>query len=408
MSKTNKKGLRLTTLFVEIIVLLALLAGIYWISQNSTQHPSETESTDYTDKQESETESDTASEIETETDTESDIETESDTQELGTQEETDIVEEIDDFTMFFAGDVLLRENTLTGYNKSGIDGLLSEYLQQEMINADLNMFNQEFPFSTRGTPMENKKYTFRTDPSYVKVFQEMGADVVSLANNHALDYGQDALVDTFTTLDNAGIPYVGAGETKKRAEEAIYIEANGRKIGVLSASRVIPVVEWNIENCQPGLFCTYSSKRLEQRIREVEEECDFVVVYVHWGVERVEYPKEYQHELAKKYIDAGADLVIGSHSHVPQGIEYYKGVPIIYCLGNFIFTPKTVDTYALKVVFTKTGETTLQVIPVAARNACTKELTGDSATSFIEYLESISFNAKIDQNGMVTENLKKE
>ena len=229
--------------------------------------------------------------------------------------------------------------------------------------------------------------------------------MVSLANNHALDYGQEALLDTFATLDEAGIPYVGAGESKTRAEEAIYIEAGGRKIGVLSASRVIPVVSWNIENQQPGLFCTYSSTRLVARIKEIEKECDFVVVYVHWGKERKEYPESYQRQLAKQYIDAGADLVVGSHSHVPQGIEYYKGVPIVYCLGNFIFNPNMVDTYALKATFNQAGQTQLQVIPVGISNAFTQELTGEKALKFYEYLEGISFGVEIDENGIVTEEI---
>jgi poly-gamma-glutamate synthesis protein (capsule biosynthesis protein) len=235
----------------------------------------------------------------------------------------------------------------------------------------------------------------------VSALLDMGVDVASLANNHALDYGQDALLDTFSTLDNAGIPYVGAGETKERAEEAVFVEAGGRKVGVLSASRVIPVVEWNIQNCQPGLFCTYDSTRLVQRIKEIENQCDYVVVFVHWGLERKTHPEEYQRVLAQQYIDAGADLVVGNHSHVPQGIEYYKGVPIVYCLGNYIFNPNMTDTYALKVVWDAQGQTNLQVLPVDTREYLTGELTGDEAQAFYDYLEEISFDVEIDENGMV-------
>jgi poly-gamma-glutamate synthesis protein (capsule biosynthesis protein) len=230
----------------------------------------------------------------------------------------------------------------------------------------------------------------------------MGVDVASLANNHALDYGQDALLDTFSTLDNAGIPYVGAGETKERAEEAIFVEAGGRKVGVLSASRVIPVVEWNIENRQPGLFCTYDGTHLVQRIKEIESQCDYVVVFVHWGIERKAYPEEYQRNLAKQYIDAGADLVVGNHSHVPQGIEYYKGVPIVYCLGNFIFNPNMTDTYALKAVWDIEGKTSLQVVPIDTREYLTGELTGSEAQAFYDYLEGISFGVMIDEDGNVS------
>lgn len=314
---------------------------------------------------------------------------------------SETVAELEDFTMFFTGDVMLQ-NGKDIYASKGINGLITTYIQQEMVNADMTVINNEFPFSTRGTQAPDKQFTFRVDPTYVSALLDMGVDVASLANNHALDYGQEALLDTFTTLDNVGIPYVGAGETKERAEEAIFVEAGGRTVGVLSASRVIPVSGWNIENSQPGLFCTYDSSRLVQRIKEIESQCDYVVVFVHWGIERNAYPEDYQRNLAKQYIDAGADLVVGNHSHVPQGIEYYNGVPIVYCLGNFIFNQNMTDTYALKAVWDTEGNTSLQVIPVDTRNYLTGELTGDEAQAFYDYLEGISFGVSIDDNGIVT------
>lgn len=315
-------------------------------------------------------------------------------------ESTEDTPETDTFTMFFTGDVMLQ-NVMSRYDAQGINGIISEYLEEEMLSADMTMINNEFPFSTRGEQAPDKQFTFRVHPKYVSALQDMGVDVASLANNHALDFGQDALSDTFTTLDEAGIPYVGAGETIERAEEAIFVEADGRKVGVLSASRVIPVHTWNIMNTQPGLFCTYDSARLVERIEEIEDECDFVVVFVHWGIEREAIPEEYQRVLAQQYIDAGADLVVGNHAHVPQGIEYYKGVPIVYCLGNYIFNPNMVDTYALKVEWDTKDQLELQVIPVDTRDLLTAELSGEEAQEFYQYLESISFGVEIDENGKV-------
>lgn len=318
--------------------------------------------------------------------------------------DTEIIEPvIEDFTMFFTGDVMVQRCTGI-YDSKGINGILSEYLEQEMVSADMTVINNEFPFSNGGSQHPDKQFTFRVDPKYVSMIQDMGVDVASLANNHALDYGTEALLDSFTTFDNAGIPYVGAGATKERAEEAIFIEAGGRTVGVLSASRVIPVASWNIDSRLPGLFCTYDSTRLVERIKEVEQQCDYVVVFVHWGIERNAYPEEYQHNLAKQYIDAGADLVVGNHSHVPQGIEYYNGVPIVYCLGNYIFNEDMMDTYALKVVWDAEGNTSLQVIPVGTVDYYTSELSAEDTQAFYDYLEGISFDVTIDENGMVTNN----
>ena len=398
MKKNKKKQQRyLVILSVVLFVILTIIVGIILFGKSNVgngDNPGNSENTQMN------TELSNGSEQEANT---QEVSTE-ETEQTDESEVTEIVTEpeIEDFTMFFTGDVMLQYCRGL-YAEKGINALITEYIQQEMVNADMTMINNEFPFSTRGEQAPDKQYTFRVEPGYVSALLDMGVDVASLANNHALDYGQDALLDTFTTLDDAGISYVGAGATKERAEEAIFVEAGGRKIGVLSASRVIPVVEWNIENCQPGLFCTYDSTRLVQRIKEIESQCDYVVVFVHWGKEKKAYPEEYQNNLAKQYIDAGADLVIGNHAHVPQGIEYYNGVPIVYSLGNYIFNPNMTDTYALKVVWNAAGETQLQVIPVDTRDYLTGELKGDEAQAFFDYLEGISFGVKIDENGIVSQ-----
>ena len=399
--KRQKRQKMLWIIILSLIVVVGIVFSVWW-AKSQQRDSLQTEGTEnmsgdlVEDSEYPGTENTDTEKMDTEN---PDIDIENtDSEDMDSEEMTDMK----DFTMFFTGDVMLQYCKGI-YAQKGINGLITSYIQQEMVNADLTMINHEFPFSTRGEKAPDKQYTFRVEPSYVSALLDMGVDVASLANNHALDYGKAALLDTFTTLDHAGIPYVGAGETKERAEEAIFVEAGGRKVGVLSASRVIPVVEWNITNSQPVLFCTYDSTRLVQRINEIESQCDYVVVFVHWGIERKAYPEEYQRNLAKQYIDAGADLVVGNHSHVPQGIEYYKGVPIVYCLGNFIFNPNMTDTYALKAVWDIEGKTSLQVVPIDTREYLTGELTGSEAQAFYDYLEGISFGVMIDQDGNVSE-----
>ncbi len=398
--KRQKRQKMLWILILSLIVVVGIVFGVIWAKRGN-----ETEEGKHNSQQSEFFQTDGTEDIAGDgTESLSEEENPEESTEAGGSgnEGSEDVTVKEDFTMFFTGDVMLQYCKEI-YASKGINGLITSYIQQEMVNADMTMINHEFPFSTRGEKAPDKQYTFRVEPTYVSALLDMGVDVASLANNHALDYGQDALLDTFTTLDNAGIPYVGAGETKERAEEAVFVEAGGRTVGVLSASRVIPVVEWNIENRQPGLFCTYDSSRLVQRIKEIESQCDYVVVFVHWGIERNAYPEEYQRNLAKQYIDAGADLVVGNHSHVPQGIEYYKGVPIVYCLGNFIFNPNMTDTYALKAVWDVEGKTSLQVIPIDTREYLTGELTGSEAQDFYNYLEGISFGITIDEDGNVWE-----
>lgn len=121
------------------------------------------------------------------------------------------------FTMLFTGDIQLGSNITSAYDSGGLERILSPSLLEELQGADITMVNEEFPFGTGGTQAPDKQFTFKTDPSYVKIFNEMGVDIVSLANNHVLDFGQDVLSQTFDTLDQAGIAYVGAGDSLERA-----------------------------------------------------------------------------------------------------------------------------------------------------------------------------------------------
>lgn len=309
--------------------------------------------------------------------------------------------EPEEVTLIFTGDIFLSSHVLRNYDSEGINGVISEGLLAEMQSGDITMANEEFPFSTRGEQAPDKQFTFRVAPSYVSALTDMGIDVVTLANNHALDYGTEALSDSFDTLDGAGIAYVGAGADKERAAQPYIIEKGQKKFGFLGASRVIPVISWNIENQQPGMLCTYDSTLLCEAIRKTKQQCDFLTVYVHWGIEKSNTPEEYQRQLAKEYIDAGADLIIGAHPHVLQGIEYYNGKPIVYSLGNYIFNQEIAGTALLKVAVSPDNETELKILPAYAVGAKTQEMSAEKGAEMYQFLEEISFAVSIGEDGMV-------
>lgn len=145
-------------------------------------------------------------------------------------------------TFAFAGDILLDDSyaMMSQFRMRGsdINDTFSASLLERMRGADVFMLNNEFPFSERGTPTEGKTFTFRAKPSNIEFFQQIGVDVVSLANNHAYDHGEDALLDTFSTLENAQIPYVGAGRNINEAKKPVYFIANGIKIAIVSATQI--------------------------------------------------------------------------------------------------------------------------------------------------------------------------
>ena len=314
--------------------------------------------------------------------------------------ETPIEEEPEVKTkLVFTGDVLLTGYLLTQYDTKGIQGILAPDIVEEMNQADLTMVNEEFPFSNRGTAAEDKQFTFRIDPKRVNVLKDLGIDIVALANNHVLDYGQDALVDTFETLENAQIQYVGAGNNHEEAKQRREFELNGMNIGILAASRVIPVPNW-AAGSSPGVFTTYDPTNLIAEIKSAKETCDVVIIYVHWGIERDEYPQDYQRELAKKYIDAGADIVIGAHPHVLQGIEYYNEKPIFYSLGNFIFGSQIPKTAYLKMEIDSEKNIALSLEACATDSSYVLNKASNQEKIY-QYLTEISTNAVVDQEGNV-------
>lgn len=203
--------------------------------------------------------------------------------------------------------------------------------------ADIALVNLECSVSTLGTPYP-KQYTFRADPATLPAMRNAGVDVVSLANNHSLDYGPEALLDTMAHLRAAGIASVGAGANDAEAWSPHVVTAKGIRVAFVAASRVIPHESWAVTADRPGIATAYSDRRLLSEVRRAGEVADVVVVSVHWGVERTSTPEEYQVTLGRRLVDAGATVVIGHHPHVLQPVVRYRGGIIAYSLGNFVFT----------------------------------------------------------------------
>ncbi len=315
-----------------------------------------------------------------------------------TEEASAVVEGIkDSVTLSFAGDVHFSELVLNNYDKSGISSLVDETLLSHMNDADLFMLNHEFVFSSRGEAMEDKTYTLRNDPEYVKIIQELGTDLVTVANNHVLDFGREAFLDTLNTLENADISYVGGGRNYEEASAPVIQTIEGQTFAFLSATRVSPSADWYAGKNHPGIFQTYDASALNKAIEEVESKADHTIVYVHWGIERNEFPEDYQRSLAKGYIDAGADLVIGAHPHVLQGFEYYQGVPIVYSLGNYLFGNRSDETVLLNAIFEADGTLTLQMVPCKRSNGTLNVL--ENPEKLFNHLTDISFGAAVTHSG---------
>lgn len=313
----------------------------------------------------------------------------------------------DTIVLGFAGDVNLDEAyyPVAKYDAEGKDitGCFSQDILEEMNNADIMMINNEFAYSTRGTKEEDKSYTFRANPDRVEILTKMGVDIVSLANNHALDYGPDALEDTFDTLEGAGIEYIGAGNNLDRAKAPVYYKIGDKTIAYVAASRVVFDMSWYAAEDKLGMIGTYDPTLILGSIREAAANSDFVVIFVHWGVERNSYPEDYQRNMAKQYIDAGADAVIGCHPHVMQGMEFYKGKPIVYSLGNYWFNKSTKESGMIKLYLNSDASVKVQLLPAMNQDTFTYLLTDTAEKkNYYDFIQSLSYNVNIDEDGYLT------
>lgn len=309
--------------------------------------------------------------------------------------------------MTFGGDVCFADNYATMpymlRKGKGLGYCIAEEWFDIMRSADVAMVNNEFSISSRGTPMKHKTYTYVAKPEHTKYYNELGIDFVTLANNHVFDYGEDAFFDTMTHLDEYGIDYAGAGKDASEAQKPFYYIVNGRKIAFISATRA----EKNIKTPEatenaPGVFRCYDNARLLEVIEQTEKECDFTILFVHWGTEYSPKLEKVQKESSHEYIDAGVDLLVGTHAHQLQGIEFYNGKAIFYNLGNFWFNAKTIETGLLKLNLNEDGQAEYYFIPgMQAGCKVSYELGTEKGRLIFDHLESYEKGIIIDDDGRV-------
>lgn len=311
-------------------------------------------------------------------------------------------------TFAFAGDILLDDEyaMMFHYRSRGsdINDTFSADLLERMRSADVFMLNNEFPFSTRGTPTGGKTFTFRANPANVQMYEQLGVDIVSLANNHAYDYGEDALLDTFATLEDAEIPYVGAGRNIDEARKPVYLIANGMKIAVVSATQIerlaVPDTKEATASSAGVLRCMDPAALLEV-IAEAKADSDFVILYIHWGTESQAGTDWLQDKQAPVYAQAGVDLIIGDHPHCLQKIDSESGVPVVYSLGNYWFNSKTQNTCLVEAGIKKEGLEYLRFIPCIQENCRTRQLAGAEKNEVLGYMRGLSPGVSIDDEGYV-------
>jgi poly-gamma-glutamate capsule biosynthesis protein CapA/YwtB (metallophosphatase superfamily) len=221
--------------------------------------------------------------------------------------------------------------------------------------ADLATANLECAVSTRGLPVPNKSFTFRGPPSALDAAADFaGLDVLSVANNHSLDYGRSAFFDTLALVRAAGIASVGGGQNLAAARRPAILSAGGLRLAFLGYSDINPP-GFTAGSSWPGTAAA-DPAAIGSYVRAARRRADLVVVWFHWGIELDRYPDGRQRELATAALNAGATVVLGAHPHVLQPIvRPARGRIVAWSLGNFVFPPHSPGTDRTGVLLIKLG-----------------------------------------------------
>ena len=307
---------------------------------------------------------------------------------------------------YFAGDVFFSKNVRKAYDSDGIDGILESTYIKMFESSDLSIANLECSITDNDENPADKTYTFNLPTKYVHGLKQTKIDLFTLANNHILDYGMDELNHTIKVLDDNDIYHIGAADNIYDAKKVFIKEIDGKRYAFFAASAVLPKDSWKA-NLEHGGVCNgYDVKSVVDEIKLIRPYFDKIIVYMHWGKELENESNDLQRRHARHIVDAGADLIIGTHSHTIQEIEYYKNVPIVYSLGNFIYGGQMRDMLVAEATFdyskNKNGELRLRIYPGVSNYQKTKRYYDDATVaSKISDLQAKSRNCQIAENGFV-------
>ena len=300
------------------------------------------------------------------------------------------------------GDVMFARNmpgvlSLDSSPFSGVSNVTS--------TVDLLLIN----FENAATESDNAvkgDVPLKCDPSYVPLAKANNNTVASLANNHAFDYGIEGMHDTVKYLKEAGITPIGAGDSEDEAHQAVTQEINGRKITILNYMDSNNFAEYSYDvmpyaNGSNPVYSAYDSEDAQKQISD-NKDSDLIIAYLHFGNEYSNSPNEDQMKIAHELIDYGADVVIGSHPHVTQGIDMYNGKPIFYSLGNFIFDQSNEATHSAYFVqidlVGDTGKCT--VYPISITNYLPQYMDSESGKALLNGLSPKTDDLQVTDKGI--------
>jgi poly-gamma-glutamate synthesis protein (capsule biosynthesis protein) len=309
------------------------------------------------------------------------------------------------WTLICGGDIML--NGISARSKP------LEGIAKEVRTADLAYANLEVPLTTATTKTPRKtpeqiarksQFVLKSDPAHAQHLADVGFDIVSLGNNHAMDFGPAGLREMIGALDKAKIGFAGAGEHSAAAHRPVVRKIGDLRVGMISFMSFVDDssnwATWPATKTESGIATlAFQGKmdaakqaRVKEIVRNAKQSCDFLVVAMHWGVERTTVPTRYQVSLGRAFVDSGADAVIGAHPHRLQGGEVYKGRPILYSMGNLI-SPLPGETGLARLSFEGKEYRSAEFIPLRIAGSKVVPYAGETRSSqqakFVKLCEEV-------------------
>lgn len=320
-----------------------------------------------------------------------------------------LVQPKNEITISFTGDILMGSFIGNYIDKNDVNYPWND-VAPILNKSDLSVANLETSVSNQGITFKPPGYGFRSNPGTLHGLTNAGIRFVSIANNHTLDFGEAAFIDTMDYLKKNKIGYTGGGMNREEAQKPHILKKNGITSAFISYSQIIPDPGWIASKSRPGISALEMNRLPEtlEYIHSLSKKYDLVFVILHWGVEHTRIPEQWQTNLAHKMIDSGAAGIIGHHPHVLQPIEFYKNKPVIYSLGNFVFlvfNQDSSETGIFEMTFDRRGFKKGFFYPVFI-NYCKANLLNPEQTHgkrIISTLNELSlpFGARVTPSGQI-------
>lgn len=293
------------------------------------------------------------------------------------------------------GDIMLGRGVGARLQKAGGYEKAFEKIAPVLKQGDVVFANLESPFTASTHGLDGKKkIVLKAKPEAVSALTVSGINMVSLSNNHIMDYYEKGLFDTMSLLEEKNILFAGVGKNLEEARKPAIFEKNGIKVGLLAYTDMAelvfagsPYLSFAAGPEKSGVV-PRKYELIREDILKAREQVDLLAVSLHWGIEDSFKITPEQVEFARKLIDDGADMILGHHPHQFQGMEVYKGKPIFYSLGNFLFDqndPENMESFIVDMKFRGRVLTELSAIPVRILNKTYVEIqTGEKAANILE------------------------